>query len=293
MQHLASNEEQRRNLRYDELSEFNLPDDFRVDTKHVAVLYVLDANKDGVFAYDDLMSFVMWTASNLPHDTTAQDFGEQVQARCVLQMWGAMRSHGSPDLLVDWLCQFLKRAYPSPTSPTPAMPPAALMPGALGNDLLSEACDSASDSVSASGELPVVQEAREVFGWSAIQTLYVLLNVADGYGIDLDSFCQVLCGDIAQLSAAHDPATWSGNSALDAGAATAVVGASAEHNAVRVHGTELRAFLMAFFTSYFAILERLGLDVLTEQRETAPDAVKAPDPIQLDQSLSMSGDHDV
>ena len=125
----------RRNITHLELLQMNLPDAFRVDVQHIAVLFVLDANKDGLFSYDDIVAFINWVAATVPSDTGGSEMADAVQARCVLRMWKdclnptrpVLRTAGLPLKKEDpnegltsaaavyfssWCCQFLRTSYP-------------------------------------------------------------------------------------------------------------------------------------------------------------------------------------
>lgn len=64
-------------------------DGMSIDLGHLAVLFVLDADKDGLFSWRDIESFVEWVHNTLPEDEKehGSEFSEAVHARCVLQMW--------------------------------------------------------------------------------------------------------------------------------------------------------------------------------------------------------------
>eukprot|EP00744_Colponema_vietnamica_P013426 GILI01018812.1.p1 GENE.GILI01018812.1~~GILI01018812.1.p1 ORF type:complete len:452 (+),score=51.45 GILI01018812.1:28-1383(+) len=64
-------------------------DGMTIDLGHLAVLFVLDADKDGLFSWRDIESFVEWVHNTLPEDEKEHgaEFSEAVHARCVLQMW--------------------------------------------------------------------------------------------------------------------------------------------------------------------------------------------------------------
>lgn len=67
---------------------FTFPDGMEVDLSHPAVLYVLDADKDGLFSWQDVTTFIQWVDTNVPHDRfQGREFSDAVHARCVVQLW--------------------------------------------------------------------------------------------------------------------------------------------------------------------------------------------------------------
>jgi hypothetical protein len=83
-----------RNIRYDQLKQFNLPESIHVEVDHIAVLFVLDANHDGLFSCEDLTEFVKWLATEMPHDVPVDEFCETARAKCVLEFWRRCRAKG-------------------------------------------------------------------------------------------------------------------------------------------------------------------------------------------------------
>lgn len=74
---------------YPSLLLLNFMDGMSVDLGHLAVLFVLDSDKDGLFSWQDISSFLEWIHTTIPTDEKdlGSAFSEAVHARCVLQMW--------------------------------------------------------------------------------------------------------------------------------------------------------------------------------------------------------------
>lgn len=79
------------NLTYSMIRKFVISDTLSVNLRHVAVIYCLDGNKDGVFSLDDLTNFVKWVYQEVSNDVPAEEFSEVVQAKASLRMWKECR----------------------------------------------------------------------------------------------------------------------------------------------------------------------------------------------------------
>jgi hypothetical protein len=89
VQQLDDGAEAARGITFAQLKDVRLPDDYAVDTSHIAVLFCLDANRDGWFSYDDLVNFLQWAALSSGTASTAHGHAaaDALQARCVLRRW--------------------------------------------------------------------------------------------------------------------------------------------------------------------------------------------------------------
>ncbi|CUF11507.1 Hypothetical protein, putative, partial [Bodo saltans] len=198
-----------------------LPESIRVNTSHIAVLYCIDGNRDGVFSYDDLTNFVKWVYQEVPADVSAEDFAETVQAKATLRLWKECRQYAearrattreshhdesdegdgqayrdeappeAADYFVDWMVRFLNRNFPlmvpkiSEAASTPTTsrtpPPAVSLPGLIGS--IDEAAqDDAPHLPDAPPPPPSFLASAspkvlvpDVYGWEALECLYVLL----------------------------------------------------------------------------------------------------------------------
>ena len=105
-----------RNINFTQLQRFSLPEMYRLNTSHVAVLYVVDFNKDGLYSLDDFLNFARWVYEVLPSDRELSDFAESVQSRCVLKMWSDCEDLAGPGgpskVFVNWFVMMLSRSFP-------------------------------------------------------------------------------------------------------------------------------------------------------------------------------------
>jgi hypothetical protein len=274
------------NIEYSTLQHIVLPESIRVNTSHIAVLYCIDGNRDGVFSYDDLTNFVKWVYQEVPADVSSEDFAETVQARATLRLWKECRQYAesrraatrdgrhddsddadgqvyrdeappeAADYFVDWMIRFLNRNFPlmlpktaentltPTTSRTP--PPAVGLPGLIGSVDEEEGQDNAPHLPEAPPPPPsfiapsaVKVLVPDVYGWDALECLYVFLNVRDGYGMTIQQFERVLHNDTHHSKdAAKQP------------------------HLVRIKKSSVVPLLTSFIRSYWRILSRLGLGVL-------------------------------
>jgi hypothetical protein len=339
-----------RNINLTQLQRFSLPEMFRLNTRHVAVLYVVDFNKDGLYSLDDFLNFARWVNDVLPSDREVLDFAETVQSRCVLKMWSDCEDLAGPAgpeaAFVDWCVRMLARSFPerSKQRASPAYAPAGagsepwqpislphldgmkataarlrgmsppsddLPPGNVivdsdsesGTDLRAvQVADGAVDDNEEEEEeeflrpiAPTV-DAELVFGISAVNAMYVALNVREAYGLPFSVFCKILnpaLGDrgVTMLSAAAHgtffpassmtgrfslesstnaevtpPGSWAPHgsflSAPSSCFASPAVLPPGVHNEFTVPEATMRKFLHSFIEAYWDILRRLGLHPL-------------------------------
>jgi hypothetical protein len=114
VQNVATAEEAGRAVNYHQLRNMRLPDELAPNTKHVAVLFSIDAGLDGVFSFDDLRNFIGWAADVMPSAAAGgDDFAAQLQARCIFRLWSTVRhSPRGNDIFIDWILLLAERAYP-------------------------------------------------------------------------------------------------------------------------------------------------------------------------------------
>lgn len=290
------------NLQFSAIQKIVLPESIRVNTNHIAVLYCLDGNRDGVFSYDDLTNFVKWVYQEVPADVTAEDFGETVQAKATLRMWKECRQYAesrrvsggsedasdyeqeprdeSPpaaaDYFVDWMIRFLNRNFPlmvpvcaectsTPTTSRTPPPPVASLPGLVigtedrqGFPHLPDVPPPSSSCFAYTSAAAAVH-VPDIFGSNALECLYELLNVRDGYGMTLQQFERVLqCNSVSPAVGVGEPETLLSSKADDQSMGKQPVNA----NLVRISKNSIVPLLTSFIRSYWRILSRLGLGVL-------------------------------
>eukprot|EP01024_Parvocaulis_polyphysoides_P033307 TRINITY_DN29669_c0_g1_i1.p1 TRINITY_DN29669_c0_g1~~TRINITY_DN29669_c0_g1_i1.p1 ORF type:complete len:223 (-),score=21.91 TRINITY_DN29669_c0_g1_i1:22-690(-) len=141
-------------LGLDEILKMKLPlSNWMVDLKHLGVLYVLDAKKDGKFTLDELYSFAKLAAERIrmyqPHE-----FQSQVQGYCSLVMWKAVCVQGNA-MFVEWMC-----------------------------DLVRHSCRPV--------KFPQRPRESEYLYRDNIEVLHHVLNVKDAQGMDFQSFLDML-----------------------------------------------------------------------------------------------------
>eukprot|EP00759_Apiculatamorpha_spiralis_P053701 PhF_6_TR6313/c0_g1_i2/m.9569 len=103
----------RRNISLSALREMTQLELYPLNTNHFPTLYMLDANKDGQFAMDDLNSFANWCAKVIPnHDTVGRDFMEKVQAYAMVALCKDCRKDGGIKRVTEWMCSLVITVYP-------------------------------------------------------------------------------------------------------------------------------------------------------------------------------------
>eukprot|EP00672_Neobodo_designis_P010234 CAMPEP_0174855054 /NCGR_PEP_ID=MMETSP1114-20130205/32363_1 /TAXON_ID=312471 /ORGANISM="Neobodo designis, Strain CCAP 1951/1" /LENGTH=347 /DNA_ID=CAMNT_0016089769 /DNA_START=30 /DNA_END=1069 /DNA_ORIENTATION=- len=233
VQGVASAEEAGRAVNYHQLRNMQLPEDLAPNTKHVAVLFSIDAGLDGVFSFDDLRNFIGWAADVMPGSAAGDDFAAQLQARCIFRLWSSVRqSPRGNDVFIDWLLLLAERAFPrhvmrpagetgetgdvfgedddgdsSDTTTTDGSSGESSAPQAI--DDVSQIVRDADDAVDgaagnstvigiAAGDHNVasndVEGERRRFGAAAVALVYELLQLEAVYGLDFDGFLHLLTG---------------------------------------------------------------------------------------------------
>lgn len=286
------------NIEYASLQRIVLPESIRVNMQHIAVLYCIDGNRDGVFSYDDLTNFVKWVYQEVPADVSAEDFAETVQAKATLRLWKECRQYAesrravaredhqddvdegegqtlrdealpeAADYFVDWVVRFLDRNFPlmvskeveqtstPTTSRTP--PPAVSLPGLVVGSTEEAAQYDAPrlpDGPPPSLFIPPSTAKvvlPDVYGWEALECLYVLLNVRDGYGMTIHQFERVLQSSTHRAVAAGSESATQHHSK----------DGSKQPHQIRIKKSSIVPLLTSFIRSYWRILSRLGLGVL-------------------------------
>jgi hypothetical protein len=274
------------NILFRTLQKVVLPESIRVNIAHIAVLYCIDSNHDGVFSYDDLTNFVKWVYQEVPADVLPEDFAEAVQAKATLRMWKECRQHAesrrhptttgetsdneeqdvglrdeapaeAADYFVDWVVRFLERNYPlvvtkatecastPTTSRTP--PPVTSLPGMVAGDERTPAPELPTAPPPVRSPVscyppPPTELVPDVFGWDAVECLYLLLNVQDGYGMTIQQFARVLQQNTDTVALKLDTVK--------------------QQQLVHVKKSSIVPLLTSFIRSYWRILSRLGLGVL-------------------------------
>jgi hypothetical protein len=230
VQGVDSAEHAGRAITYQQLRQMRLPEDYTVNTKHLAVLFCIDANNDGVVSYDDLRNFISWAADVLPPAQQGEEFAAALEARCMLRLWSRVRSapRGN-DILVDWVLLLVEKALPKhvqrPVSKRHGGGASAL---AADQDDSSSSDDGASMGSSASQPEEVValtelnaapgegenaasashygrasQDRR--FGMAAVAFLYDLLQLDSVYGLAFPAFHALLMGAGSSTAAVNLP----------------------------------------------------------------------------------------
>ncbi|KAG2385617.1 hypothetical protein C9374_003432 [Naegleria lovaniensis] len=79
-------------------------DEYPIDFKKLAVLFMLDFDKNGKFSLDDLMKFTDWCGTVTEHlKTDQQSFKSELQAQCTLHMWKQINTaRNGKQVFGDW-----------------------------------------------------------------------------------------------------------------------------------------------------------------------------------------------
>ncbi|KAF0972817.1 hypothetical protein FDP41_009066 [Naegleria fowleri] len=79
-------------------------DEYPIDFKKLAVLFMLDFDKNGKFSLDDLMKFTDWCGTVTEHlKTDQQSFKSELQAQCTLHMWKQINTaRNGKKVFGDW-----------------------------------------------------------------------------------------------------------------------------------------------------------------------------------------------
>lgn len=204
VQKVSSIHEARRNITLPELIDLRLPDGYELDLHHLGVLYMLDANRDGAFSYDDIISFIQWVhgvTSYGGREAIGATFGDFIQARALLQLWGAchpVAAEAADNLeVVSWVLLLLERACPSSTLRETVNGTATQSPSLVAEFDVTpaslEGYDGQDDEDEDEDRCPIrsVQQRRK-FGLDALALLRKLLGVEQHYNMDVQSFLAVL-----------------------------------------------------------------------------------------------------
>eukprot|EP01025_Chloroclados_australasicus_P012432 TRINITY_DN15725_c0_g1_i1.p2 TRINITY_DN15725_c0_g1~~TRINITY_DN15725_c0_g1_i1.p2 ORF type:complete len:175 (+),score=36.30 TRINITY_DN15725_c0_g1_i1:491-1015(+) len=141
-------------LGLEEVLRIKLPlSSWMVDLKHLGVLFVLDAKKDGRFTLEELYKFAIIAGERIrmyqPHE-----FQSQVQGYCSLVMWKAICTQGD-GVFVEWMCELVRNSSFSHVKPPT---------GGIGEYLYRD----------------------------NVEVLHHVLNVKDAQGMDFQSFFDML-----------------------------------------------------------------------------------------------------
>lgn len=286
-----------KHVTYLQLRQMRQVDDYAVNTKHIAILYALDAGRDGCFSYDDLRGFINFAASAVKSRDTESpsEFSAMLQARCLLRLWKDCASDGN-DVFADWLLLMIERTYPRQVR----QPPTRHVGGSPNEDFFGDTDSDLSDSPNHVGlddlarpqtttsttnhnsddddDLTAAEEPPgRSFGPACVALIYDLLQINAVYGIDLNSFAAMLRGADAATNAysppeeqlqvpegiddvEHDDEDDTSRSIVFSSFDAPESGNSDEELAF--DEAPLRAFLNAFAETMWRTLGNLGLQVL-------------------------------
>ena len=92
-------------LTVDEAKELNSLEEMPIDFKKLAVLFMLDVDKNGKFTIDDMTKFAEWCATVTVHVPRGdqQSFRSEVQAQCTLHMWKQINTENGKEAFSDWV----------------------------------------------------------------------------------------------------------------------------------------------------------------------------------------------
>ncbi|KAL9647385.1 hypothetical protein ABK040_011749 [Willaertia magna] len=88
----------------DEAKKLTSLDEYPIDFKKLAVLFMLDVDKNGKFSSEDLMKFAEWCGSVTGHiKADQQSFKSELQAQCTLHMWKQINTaRNGKEIFGDW-----------------------------------------------------------------------------------------------------------------------------------------------------------------------------------------------
>ncbi|KAL0482490.1 E3 ubiquitin-protein ligase [Acrasis kona] len=91
-------------LTINEAKKLNSMEDSPIDFKKLAVLFMLDVDKNGKFTLDDLLKFTEWCCSVTSHinNNDRQSFQSELQAQCTLNMWRRINTYNGRIAFCDW-----------------------------------------------------------------------------------------------------------------------------------------------------------------------------------------------
>ncbi|EFC38893.1 predicted protein [Naegleria gruberi] len=101
---LVKKKPEREYLTIEEAKKLQSLDEYPIDFKKLAVLFMLDFDKNGKFSLDDLMKFTDWCGSVTEHLKTDQHgFKSELQAQCTLHMWKQINTaRNGKKVFGDW-----------------------------------------------------------------------------------------------------------------------------------------------------------------------------------------------
>lgn len=76
-------------------------DEMYINFKKIAILYMLDADKDGKFSLNDLFAFAEFCAKITKH-TNQRTFQNELQAQCTLCMWKQLSTENGKRDFIEW-----------------------------------------------------------------------------------------------------------------------------------------------------------------------------------------------
>lgn len=259
-------------ITYHHLVGFTFPDGFQVDVGHPAVLYVLDADKDGLFSWQDVLGFVQWIENNVPHDRVeGKEFNEAVHARCVLHLW---RGIGGERIIrqeeAHKAREVARRRLPS-THVDPNTGITSLTNGPL--------CTSSSDEGGGGEEgeeecpfedwmllflranfSPEDPRFPDTLTMPAIAAVHTLLGIYPSYRYNLHEFCLLL--DEREVERFRGSKATLRRAQRSKGATAEDLDALKAQAVFRVPVRFVKEFLRSFIQAYVGVLHRFGLATL-------------------------------
>ena len=96
--------DKREYLVIEEAKKLQSLDEYPIDFKKLAVLFMLDVDKNGKFSLDDLNKFADWCGSVTEHlKSDQQSFKSELQAQCTLHMWKQINTaRNGRQVFGDW-----------------------------------------------------------------------------------------------------------------------------------------------------------------------------------------------
>ncbi|KAF4745765.1 hypothetical protein FOZ62_003447 [Perkinsus olseni] len=104
-------------LYLNEIRNLRTPQDVSIDLNHMAILWKMDAARDGVVDSTELMGFAEY-CNGLFKTYGSYDFKEYLQAHCVVDMYNDVFVSSNYSLFSDWICRLVAQGERTTTFPS-------------------------------------------------------------------------------------------------------------------------------------------------------------------------------
>jgi hypothetical protein len=105
----SSTPEPRKVLSLDQLSKMQQMREQEIDLHHIGILFVLDKGLKGYFDERDFMGLAETCLKHFER-WKEQNFQQQLQAYCTLQMWHVVCGSGGDEVFAKWFCALLEES---------------------------------------------------------------------------------------------------------------------------------------------------------------------------------------